>query len=722
MKKLKPSLVAFGLLSSPLPAFAVSPFDDCPTEAFLFQGSPSTVYAVDLATGQYRTVGTNTGAGGVINAVGFNETDRYIYGWNKNAGTITRINQAYRVEDLTVQSGLPADKSFFVGDVFDNTYYLYLKNTGMFKVDLSQGDSNLVATRIMSAADATLTLTDFAFYPETGELFAVENNNNDLYQFTFDGSGNASFERKGPTSVTGQTTFGAQYFDKSGFMYISNNKGGKIYRLDLRNLSSFSTTAEFFADGPSSDQNDGARCASAPVTANNTDFGDAPDSYKTTLENNGPRHFIGPNFFFGTEIDAEGVALASPSSDDNDGSPDDEDGISFGSSFKQGSDALINVVVGGEAVGYVSGWFDWNGNGTFDEDTEQAITDEYLMPGSHTLKVRVPESAQAGSTWARFRIGQNPGLTSFGGVTYGEVEDYPITIEKQTLTHTYYPGEGTWVTLAYEDNWPEKGDYDFNDVVMFYRVDTVSNQAGNIVRYDIYGKLQAYGASFANGFAVQLDNIARSQVNADLSKLIVNGKTLHSQSVIEQGQDFAVIVISGNLKDEIAPPQCSGSAGNFYRVWQGCTADAADQFSFVVSVPFNSAIAAGPDMPLNPFLFSPEGRFHGDNFNVEFPGRELEIHLKGDSLTSLASDRFFSTANDSSVYDPSKCPGPDCDSFRGENGTPWGLLIDSNWSHPAERIDVLEAYPNLADFASSGGETNSNWHQRTNAIVSKLFE
>ncbi len=224
----------------------MSPFDGCPTEAFLFQGSPSTVYAVDLATGQYSEVGTNTGAAGVINAVGFNETDRYIYGWNKSAATITRINQIYRVEDLAIQEGLPTDKSFFVGDVFNNTYFLYLKNSGMFKIDLSQGDDNLVATRIMSAADATLTLTDFAFYPETGELFAVENSNNDLYQFSFDASGNASFERKGSTGLSGTTTFGAQYFDKSGFMYISNNNDGKIYRLDLRNLSSFSATAEFF--------------------------------------------------------------------------------------------------------------------------------------------------------------------------------------------------------------------------------------------------------------------------------------------------------------------------------------------------------------------------------------------------------------------------------------------------------------------------------------------
>lgn len=722
MKKQKRSLIALGLLFSPLPAFAVSPFNDCPTEAFLFQGNPSTVYAVDLATGQYREVGTDTGAGGVINAVGFNEADRYIYGWNKSAGTITRINQVYRVEDLTVQEGLPANKNFFVGDVFDNTYYLYLKNSGMFKIDLSQGDNSLVATRIMSAADATLTLTDFAFYPETGELFAVENSNNDLYQFSFDASGNASFVRRGATGISGTTTFGAQYFDKSGFMYISNNHDGTIYRLDLRDLNAFSATAEFFADGPSSGQNDGARCASAPVTANNTDFGDAPDSYKTSLENNGPRHFIGPNFFFGTEVDPEGVAVFAPSSDDNNGSPDDEDGVSFGTDFKQGSDVLINVVVGGEADGYVSGWFDWNGDGTFDGDTEQAITDEYLPPGSHTLKVRVPETAQAGNTWARFRIGREAGLTYFGGVTYGEVEDYPITIEEQALTHNYYPGEGTWVTLAYEDNWPEKGDYDFNDVVMYYRVDTVSNPEGNIVRYDIYGKLQAYGASYPNGFAVQLDNIPRSQVNANLSKIIVNDKTLHSTAVIEEGQESAVILISSNLKNEFTPPECSGSAGKFYRVWQGCSKDAADQFSFVASVPFNSAISTGPDMPLNPFLFAPEGRFHGGSFNMEFPGRDLEIHLKGDSLTSLASESFFSTQSDTSMYNPSNCPGPDCDSFHGENGTPWGLLIDSNWNHPAERVDVLQAYPNLAEFASSGGASNSNWHQRANAIINKLFE
>ncbi|WP_261858134.1 LruC domain-containing protein [Photobacterium sanguinicancri] len=716
---LLPFVIASGVAATS-PAFAVAPFNDCPTEAILFQGNPATVYAVDLSTGNYSTKQTDTGAGGTINAVGFNESDRYIYGWNKNSSTVTRINQAFKVENLTVLSGLP-DKNYFVGDVFDNHYYVYLKGTGMYKIDLSAGDDSLVAQEIMTSSGATLQLTDFAFYPETGDLFAVENTNNNLYRFSFDGAGNASFSLVGSTGLSGTTTFGAQYFDKSGFMYISNNGDGIIYRIDLRDLSDLKPSAEFFAQGPSSNQNDGARCASAPVVASNTDFGDAPDSYKTSLTENGPRHFVGPNFILGSIVDTEGEALVSPSSDDNDGS-DDEDGITFNSELKQGSDALIQITVGGGANGYVSGWFDWNQNGKFDQESEQAIVDEWLAPGPHSIKFRVPETAVAGSTWARFRIGRDTGLKSFGGVTDGEVEDYSVTIEEQTLTHSYYPGEGEWATLAYEDNWPNKGDFDFNDVVLYYRVDTVSNSDGNIVRYDISGKLQAYGASFSNGFAVQLDEIPRGAVDEALTKLVVSDKTQHSANVLEAGQTNAVAIISSNLKDAIPAPTCSGSSGTYYRVWRGCNDDAADQFTFEVSIPFTTPLASGPEMPLNPFIFAPEGRYHGSSFSEEFPGRDLEIHLKGDCLTSLASESFFSTQEDTSSYSVANCPGPNCDSYRTSNGTPWGLVIEDNWMHPSERINILTAYPELEGYATSGGSSNQNWFIRSKAVEAKLFE
>ncbi|PSB78283.1 hypothetical protein C5F61_08860, partial [Photobacterium damselae subsp. damselae] len=52
-------------------------FDSCPSTAFLMQGTPTTVYGVNLTTGSSQTLQTDVGMTGNLNAVGFNETDNY---------------------------------------------------------------------------------------------------------------------------------------------------------------------------------------------------------------------------------------------------------------------------------------------------------------------------------------------------------------------------------------------------------------------------------------------------------------------------------------------------------------------------------------------------------------------------------------------------------------------------------------------------------------------
>ena len=49
-------------------------------------------------------------------------------------------------------------------------------------------------------------------------------------------------------------------------------------------------------------------------------------------------------------------------------------------------------------------------------------------------------------------------------------------------------------------------------------------------------------------------------------------------------------------------------------------------------------------------------------------------------------------------------------------------MIDGEWDHPSEGSNILDAYPDLSGFATSGGSTNTDWHDRNNAVVSKLFE
>lgn len=70
-------------------------------------------------------------------------------------------------------------------------------------------------------------------------------------------------------------------------------------------------------------------------------------------------------------------------------------------------------------------------------------------------------------------------------------DDYPEDPER--AFNNYYPAEGT-STLAYEDLWPGKGDYDFNDLVLDYRFNVVTNALNNVVEVHGTFTIEAFGA------------------------------------------------------------------------------------------------------------------------------------------------------------------------------------------------------------------------------------
>ncbi len=170
------------------------------------------------------------------------------------------------------------------------------------------------------------------------------------------------------------------------------------------------------------------------------DFGDAPDSYQTSLASDGARHVIMEGLSLGTEIDAEvdGVPSVGADSDDLDVSPDDEDGVvTLPLQFTAGDPATVELTVNtpdpSDEV-TVTGWIDFDGNGTFDP-AEQALATR-TGGGSVTLDFgTVPASATTdteGETYARFRLalGSDP-VDPFGEIMNGEVEDYPVMLDEQ---------------------------------------------------------------------------------------------------------------------------------------------------------------------------------------------------------------------------------------------------------------------------------------------------
>ena len=159
------------------------------------------------------------------------------------------------------------------------------------------------------------------------------------------------------------------------------------------------------------------------IIAPTSDFGDAPDSYGTTLASSGARHTAtGPLLGSARDTEADAATPLDGTGDDVTVS-DDEDGVIFPNPLVVGTTTDIQVTssVGG---GKLDAFFDFDGNGVFNESAIQVT----LTGGTETVGIPIPGGAQLGSTYARFRISTAGGLSATGAAADGEVEDYAVTL------------------------------------------------------------------------------------------------------------------------------------------------------------------------------------------------------------------------------------------------------------------------------------------------------
>ncbi|MBN2175865.1 MAG: S8 family serine peptidase [Bacteroidales bacterium] len=169
------------------------------------------------------------------------------------------------------------------------------------------------------------------------------------------------------------------------------------------------------------------------------DFGDAPDpAYPTFLANDGARHIIDGVTFMGSSIDQEYNGQPDPNAlgDDNIG-VDDEDGVTFTTTFVRGQNTSVDIVV--SVDGYLNAWVDFNANGSWTDAGEQIASDVLLSTGTNSLLFNVPSTAMVGITYARFRFNTAGGLTFTGLANDGEVEDYEVNIEEVPNKWAQYP-------------------------------------------------------------------------------------------------------------------------------------------------------------------------------------------------------------------------------------------------------------------------------------------
>lgn len=246
-----------------------------------------------------------------------------------------------------------------------------------------------------------------------------------------------------------------------------------------------------------------------------------------------------------------------------------------------------------------------------------------------------------------------------------------------------YPGENTYGSFAFEDQWPRIGDYDFNDLVVDYQYNQFANATNKMVKINSKFVIKAVGAGFSNGFGIQLDLNQSAISNVIGNALSTSDIYTFNGNGTEANQSKAVIIISDNVHQ--------GFEGNgFINTTSTLPYQTPDTIS--VDIEFNSplTLSGAGSAPFNPFLV----------INKE---RGREVHMPSYPPTDLVDGSYFGESNDNTninngIY------------FKSKKGLPWGMNLPVTFDYPLEKTDVRKGYNHFNGWAQSGGFSYMDWY------------
>jgi LruC domain-containing protein len=258
-----------------------------------------------------------------------------------------------------------------------------------------------------------------------------------------------------------------------------------------------------------------------------------------------------------------------------------------------------------------------------------------------------------------------------------------------------YPSLDGYATIAFEDNWPHYGDFDFNDLVLRYQLDEIRDVYGDVTAIRGRFEMMARGAGWDSGFGIHFPGVAPSALAS--AEVSINGAA-PTPLVSESGQSDLTLILVQNTKQQLA----QGSYWCWYFNTQNCKE--AEPIPFDFELIFAQPIPQGQigAAPYNPFMF-------------QTAHRHLEVHLPGNVPTDKVNPSIFGANWNKDDSDPTTGRY-----YLSIDNLPWAINLPVDWHHPLEWTDVTQAYPGMITWAESSGATALDWY--LNPVSNKLFD
>jgi LruC domain-containing protein len=247
----------------------------------------------------------------------------------------------------------------------------------------------------------------------------------------------------------------------------------------------------------------------------------------------------------------------------------------------------------------------------------------------------------------------------------------------------YYPSLAGHYLAAYEDLFPQLGDYDFNDLVVAYRVYTDLDQGGSITAIGAEGYLVARGSSYSHDWHLRIGLPA---------------------------------AVTGSGSYSVFEPDSNSPLPGYPR--------ALNLLGDIDIVPFEDTRSLwsdiDPDTGIEHFVNTDWRRplLKGHRFTLHV---ELDNPLAQSALESPPFDPYLYVRNTGyEIHSPDKAPvlagsrnlQDGLSGFSDANGYPFAQVFPEDWLLPSEYNDLGKAYPEYLDFVFSGRNTHTDWHKR----------
>jgi LruC domain-containing protein len=239
------------------------------------------------------------------------------------------------------------------------------------------------------------------------------------------------------------------------------------------------------------------------------------------------------------------------------------------------------------------------------------------------------------------------------------------------------PGSENFNLVAYEDLYPQQGDYDFNDLLVAYNYSLGVNGQGKVEKMIATAYILARGSTYRHSWTLKVPFTGASSTTTNVCE------------VFKSDDQASISQTTANSVTPVVGVGCTATIDTTGFHW--------NPFENTVSLfPGTDAGAALAALPIN-----------ANNNMIRGPKATLAMTIGTPvSLSKFQSDDPWIrvTRNDNSTVDVHLTD-------KDSNNFPFAMMMPSVWKWPLEGKEIALAYSTFLSFVSSAGTSALNWYE-----------